>query len=314
MLLENLALFLGVICLALIGTGVMIHVICRKGAALKKIKLGLKQLELGRLDGVDGEPILAELVQGLRSKTDYCQQLASGVLSAEETKFNPEDKLGRALQSIRDRLSQIVLHIERISQGDYTQDLPLLSDQDELASMFNAMTSALWQAKKETEQNEWKKNGLAYLTLQLQRGENTDTEIAELSVQHIVKYIKAKTGSFYILDDEGFYSFRKGHMFAPVETNRLRFRIGESFVGQCAAERRMLIVSDIPPDYFQIKSSLPSTIPRQLVFLPIKHHDFVIAVMEFGFLQPIGAVQLSYLQSTESYIALALSSALARKK
>lgn len=303
---------------ALIGAGVTLMIVTqairRKAAELQKIKRGLKQLSLGRLEVTEDEPSLTDLIQGLSSKTDFCKQVALGDLSVEGLKFSPEDKLGRAIQSIRDRLSQAVLHIERISQGDYTQVLAPESDQDELANTVNAMTKALRKAEKEADQNEWKKNGLAHLTLQLQRGENTDVDIAELSLQHIIKYIKAKTGSFYVLDDEGFYTFRKGHMFAPNETNRLRFRMGESFVGQCASDRRMLIVSDIPSDYFQVKSSLPSTIPRQLVFLPIKHRDFVIAVMEFGFLQPIEAVQLSYLQSTEPYIALALSAALARKK
>ncbi len=257
--------------------------------------------------------VFSKLVSSLTKKTEICQNIANGVLAADALEFNSDDKLGQAIQEIHHNLYKSIKQADIISQGNYSEDFEKNSEKDELATAFIAMTSSLRHIDKENNLNSWKRNGLAYLASLLQKCEPNELSVAEVSVQHIVKYIKAKTGSLYILDEEGYFTFSKGHIFDAQGQAPLRFLPGEGFVGRCVVEEKVLIISDIPKDYFKIKSSLATTIPRQLIFMPIRYNNKIIAIMEFGVLQPIDSPQLSYVQDTEQHIGFALYAAMTRK-
>ena len=44
--------------------------------------------------------------------------------------------------------------------------------------------------------------------------------------------------------------------------------LGEGLVGQCGRERRMIVLTDLPPDYLRIESGLGKAQPQQSVVVP----------------------------------------------
>jgi signal transduction histidine kinase len=65
--------------------------------------------------------------------------------------------------------------------------------------------------------------------------------------------------------------------------------VGEGLLGQCAIDRRMRIIRDVPEDHFRIHSALGSSAPRQLVVLPVWLDDANIAVLELAFFASLPA-------------------------
>jgi PAS domain S-box-containing protein len=67
------------------------------------------------------------------------------------------------------------------------------------------------------------------------------------------------------------------------------FRVGEGLVGQCAQERRMIILSDLPPEYLRIESGLGGATPQQSVVVPFLAKEAVLGVLEIATFRPFGA-------------------------
>src|SRR5262249_25086873 len=79
------------------------------------------------------------------------------------------------------------------------------------------------------------------------------------------------------------------------------FRLGEGLVGQCAFEKRKILIDNPPADYIHIGSGLGKAAPRQIMVLPVLFEGQVNAAIElasFGELSDIHQVFLD--QLTES--------------
>src|SRR5262249_61391240 len=54
-------------------------------------------------------------------------------------------------------------------------------------------------------------------------------------------------------------------------------RVGEGLIGQCAADRRRMLISEMPPNAVPIGSALFKAVPRNVVVLPILFENQVKA-------------------------------------
>src|SRR5258708_24136007 len=59
-----------------------------------------------------------------------------------------------------------------------------------------------------------------------------------------------------------------------------RIALGEGLGGQCALERRKILLTNPPPDYLRISSGLGSAAPRNILVLPVVFASQVNAVLQ----------------------------------
>src|SRR5262249_31662567 len=85
-------------------------------------------------------------------------------------------------------------------------------------------------------------------------------------------------------------------------------RIGEGLVGQCAAEKRRVLISDIPVNAVPIRSGLFKAIPRNVIVLPVLFEDQVKAVIELASLGAFTASHLAFLEQLTASIGIVLNS------
>src|SRR6185312_4369536 len=80
-----------------------------------------------------------------------------------------------------------------------------------------------------------------------------------------------------------------------------RFRIGEALVGQCALEKKPILLTNVPNDYVHISSGLGEAPPLNIIVLPVLFGGEVKAVSELASFNPFGAIHQIFLdQLTES--------------
>ena len=87
-----------------------------------------------------------------------------------------------------------------------------------------------------------------------------------------------------------------------------RLRIGEGLVGQCAAEKRRMVITDVPPNTISIRSGLFEATPRNVIVLPVLFEDRVKAVIELASLSTFTASQLAFLEQLTTSIGIVLNS------
>src|SRR5256885_413858 len=87
-----------------------------------------------------------------------------------------------------------------------------------------------------------------------------------------------------------------------------RLKLGEGLVGQCAAEKRRMLISDLPPNTIAIRSGLFEAAPRNVIVLPVLFEDRVKAVIELASLNNFTTSQLAFLEQLTASIGIVLNS------
>ena len=87
-----------------------------------------------------------------------------------------------------------------------------------------------------------------------------------------------------------------------------RLKIGEGLVGQCAAEKRRMLIGNLPENTIPIRSGLFEAVPRNVIVLPVLFEDRVKAVIELASLGTFTASHLAFLEQLTASIGIVLNS------
>ena len=85
-------------------------------------------------------------------------------------------------------------------------------------------------------------------------------------------------------------------------------RVGNGLVGQCAGEKRRMLITDVPSHAIPIRSGLFQAVPRNVIVLPVLFEDRVKAVIELASLSAFTASHLAFLEQLTSSIGIVLNS------
>ena len=83
-------------------------------------------------------------------------------------------------------------------------------------------------------------------------------------------------------------------------------RLGEGLVGQCAYERRVTTLTNLPPGYFRIASGLGQAAPLQTTALPAMSKQGVLGVLEVASFRPFDPQEQSLLDELLPMVAMSL--------
>jgi CheY-like chemotaxis protein/signal transduction histidine kinase len=84
--------------------------------------------------------------------------------------------------------------------------------------------------------------------------------------------------------------------------------LGEGLIGQCAAEKRRMLITDMPQHVVPIRSGLFHAVPRNIIVLPVLFEDRVKAVIELASLSTFTASHLAFLEQLTASIGIVLNS------
>ena len=159
----------------------------------------------------------------------------------------------------------------------------------------------------------WVTSGLSGLGQQLQ-GDHRLEDLGQKALEYLANYLRADVGAGYVVDcaDGGLRLF--GGYALPRERLQQKLLPGEGLAGQAAASRKLLHVSDVPAQHLQISSGTGQSSPLQLMLVPAMENGEVFAVIELGFLRPVGEAERSLLERASESLAVAIRSGLDRSR
>ena len=76
--------------------------------------------------------------------------------------------------------------------------------------------------------------------------------------------------------------FQAGYGYEERKRLSTSFKLGEGLVGQCAKEKKRIMLTDVPGDYVKIGSGLGEATPLNIIVLPILFEGEVRAVVELA--------------------------------
>ncbi len=244
---------------------------------------------------------LQGLIGNGAEKIRVAESIAAGDLSQEtaptrplqiDTQGLPDDESGLLLKTAV-RLSEV---------------------QSALDDALRAMTQALRTNSAAAQSSDWLKSGLNDLSTRM-RGEQVAAELADTSLIFVTEYIGAGAGALY-LHDERANELRLAASYAGLRegTRHERIRVGSTLIGQAAAERRTIVLSDVPPGHLPIATALGTTPAAQVIAFPLLHDERLVGAIELGSFHPLSALEREFLERAAEDIAIGLGANLSRQR
>src|SRR5207253_1279345 len=198
-----------------------------------------------------------------------------------------------------------------VTKGDLTRSIQVEASGEvaELKDNINTMINNLRLTTERNTEQDWLKTNLARFTGMLQGQRDLGT-VGRMLLSELAPLVNAQQGVMYQMESEDSATMVLLSAFAgDGEDGHLRqLKIGEGLIGQCAAEKRRMLISDLPPNSISIRSGLFEAVPRNVIVLPVLFEDRVKAVIELASLGAFTASHLAFLEQLTASIGIVLNS------
>jgi signal transduction histidine kinase/HAMP domain-containing protein/ActR/RegA family two-component response regulator len=168
----------------------------------------------------------------------------------------------------------------------------------DLTDSINEMIVDLRESTQANEAQDWLNTNLARLSGLLQARRSPE-ELGRIVLGELAPQISAQYAALFVAEGAGNAPcLRRISAYGDPGDGRERFGAGEGLVGQCALEKRILAVDQLPPDYVRIRSGIGEAPPRSLLVMPALFEGEVKGVIELASLsgfKPIHRVLLEKL-------------------
>ncbi|WP_293677811.1 response regulator, partial [uncultured Phenylobacterium sp.] len=199
-----------------------------------------------------------------------------------------------------------------VTKGDLTRSITVEAsgEVEELKNNINEMIRNLRdQTLKNTEQD-WLKTNLARFTRMLQ-GERDLSTVSNLVLSELAPLINAQHAVFYVSDrDEAgnaVLNLAASYAFNNRKHLANSFRLREGLIGQCAYEKRRILLSNVPRNYVKVSSGLGEAAPANIIVLPALFEGEVKAVIELATFGEFNETQQQFLDQLMESIGIVLS-------
>ncbi|WP_451995853.1 HAMP domain-containing protein [Azospirillum argentinense] len=198
-----------------------------------------------------------------------------------------------------------------VTKGDLTRSIAVEAS-GEVASLkdnINEMIRNLRDTTQKNAEQDWLKTNIAKFTRMLQGERDLVTvtnmilsEIAPLvNAQHGVLYVTSRDGDEPVLDLVASYALKERDGLGT------RFTLKQGLVGQCAHEKKPILLTNVPKDYVRISSGLGEAAPLNIIVLPVLFENEVNAVLELASFGHFSETHRSFLEQLTESIGIVLN-------
>ena len=291
---------------------------------IAKVVTSVANGELKRKLTVEAKGEIAELADTINSMIDTLATFADQVTTVAR-EVGVEGQLGGQAKvpgaagtwkGLTENVNQLADNLTRqvramadvataVTKGDLTRSIAL-DAQGEMAALKDTINEMIRNLKDTTLKNseqDWLKTNLAKFSRMLQ-GQRDLTNVGRMVLSELCPVVSAQQAEFYVLDtqdEEPSLTLLAGYASEGKRSLGKRFRLGEGVVGQCAIEKRKLVLDNLPAQYIRIVSGLGEAHPRSVLVLPLIFEGQVKGVLELASFEGFNPTHQALLdQLTES--------------
>jgi len=248
---------------------------------------------------------VAALAETINSMTDTLRTFADQVTSVAR-EVGIEGKLGGQAKvpgasgiwkALTDNVNQLAGNLTAqvraiaevstaVTKGDLTRSITVEA-QGEVAALKDNINQMIGNLKDTTQKNteqDWLKTNLAKFT-EMMQGQRSITSAAQLIMSELTPLVKAQQGAFFMIESENSAPVMNLiASYADSERTNIsnKFHLKEGLVGQCAFEKKRILLTHVPNTYIRINSSLGNEKPLNIAVLPVLFEGELKAVIELA--------------------------------
>jgi len=283
-----------------------------------------------KLIGVEAKGEIAALADTINSMTDtlgtFAQQVSTVAREVGiEGKLGGQAKVPGAVgtwRQLTDNVNQLAGNLttqvraisevtDAVTKGDLTRSIEVEA-QGEVASLKDKINQMIINLRETTQKNaeqDWLKTNLAKFSSMMQGQKNLET-VSRLIMSELTPLVSAHHGAFFMMDWEGqgpILKLTSTYAYRQRKGVDNRFRLGESLIGQCALEKKTILITRVPNDYIQINSGLGEAPPLNIIVLPVLFEGEVKAVIELASFHTFSPIHQLFLDQLMESIGVVLN-------
>ena len=237
--------------------------------------------DLSKKISIDVKGEFLELKNTVNAMVDQLNAFASEVTRVAR-EVGVEGKLGGQAQSaevagvwkdLTDNVNQLAANLTNqvraiaevataVTEGDLTRQVRVEAS-GEVAVLKDKLNEMIRNLRETTRQNieqDWLKTNRERFTRMLQ-GQRDLATVSSMILSELAPLVSAQHGVFYSIasldgSDEPVLRYQAGYGYEERRHLATHFRLGEGLVGQCAKEKKRILLTEVPGDYVRINSGL----------------------------------------------------------
>ncbi len=196
-----------------------------------------------------------------------------------------------------------------VTKGDLTRSITVEA-QGEVAALKDNINQMIGNLKDTTQKNteqDWLKTNLAKFT-EMMQGQRSISAAAQLIMSELTPLVGAQHGTFFMVEGpDKALGLIASYAFSMRKSVANKYQLKEGLVGQCAFEKKKILLTSAPHDYIYIASSLGESKPFNIVVLPILFEGELKAVIELASLHAFSDNYLNFLDQLMDSLGVILN-------
>jgi HAMP domain-containing protein/CheY-like chemotaxis protein/signal transduction histidine kinase len=198
-----------------------------------------------------------------------------------------------------------------VTKGDLTRSIQVdaRGEVAELKDNINTMIDNLRLTTDRNTEQDWLKTNLARFTNMLQGQRDLQT-VGRVLLTELTPLVNAQLGVIYQVEagEPPFLRLLSAFADDGAHGHLQRMEFGEGLIGQCAADKRRMLINTMPAHAVPIGSALFKVVPQNIVVLPVLFENEVKAVIELASVTAFTALQMAFLEQLTDGIGIVLNS------
>ena len=237
--------------------------------------------DLSKKISIDVKGEFLELKNTVNAMVDQLNAFA-GEVTRVAREVGVEGKLGGQAQSkevggvwkdLTDNVNQLAANLTNqvraiaevataVTEGDLTRQVRVEASGEVavLKDKLNEMIRNLGETTRQNVEQDWLKTNRERFTRMLQ-GQRDLATVSDMILSELAPLVSAQHGVFYSMTNpadggEPVLELQAGYGYEERRHLSTSFRLGEGLVGQCAKEKKRILLTEVPADYVRINSGL----------------------------------------------------------
>jgi HAMP domain-containing protein/signal transduction histidine kinase/DNA-binding response OmpR family regulator len=198
-----------------------------------------------------------------------------------------------------------------VTKGDLTRSIAVEAS-GEVAALKDNINEMIRNLKDQTLKNaeqDWLKTNLARFSRMLQ-GERDLTTVSRLIMSELAPLVNAQYGVFYVTsrdENETYLELAASYGAESSAAIKQRLDLREGLIGQSAADKRAILLDNVPDNFVRISSGLGEANPANVIILPALFEDDVKAVIELASFGEFRDTHQSFLNQLMESVGIVLN-------
>lgn len=240
--------------------------------------------------------LVAGLRRPIRKIKEAADKIASGDFNVRLAEYpGAQGQLAESINQMAQNLAESREEIENYSRS--------------LENKVELRTEALMKKNQALEQSNNTQKAHSEIVMTL----NSDIEIEPLlinAIGKIARHTDSQLGAVYLYEEETKNLRPISGYGIDKKPDEYTFKLGNGLPGQAAQERKMILVKDVPENYFRITSGSLEGLPKNVVCMPIIFQNQLVGILELASIHDYSSRDLKFLNVIVSQLGISINNSL----